>query len=362
MTETRAEGLPAPPEKNARVMRLGLVGLIVAGVAGSFAAAAGWLSPHALTPSRIVDAFERANGSHPGFRRNHAKGVGVTGYFESNGSGAALSKAEVFKGGRVPVIGRFALPGGMPFVADTAASVRSLAVQFNLPNGEQWRTGMNDIPVFPVNTPEAFYEQLVASAPDPATHKPDPQKMSVFLAQNPSAAKALQLLKARPKTSGFESSTYNSLNAFRFTNEAGTTTFVRWALVPKDVASGPEPANTGPNYLFDDLIARVRTAPLTWSLVVTIAAAEDAPSDATIPWPAERQHVDVGTLTIDHVESEETSAARDINFDPLVLPAGIEPSDDPLLSARSAAYSESFRRRTSERKEPSAITSAEAAK
>ena len=47
----------------------------------------------------------------------------------------------------------------------------------------------------------------------------------------------------------------------------------------------------------------------------------------------------MGTLTLDSVESDDTSPARDINFDPLVLPAGIAPSDDPLLSARSAVYS-----------------------
>jgi catalase len=66
--------------------------------------------------------------------------------------------------------------------------------------------------------------------------------------------------------------------------------------------------------------------------------------------------VDVGTLTLDHVESEETSPARDINFDPLVLPEGMAPSDDPLLSARSAVYSQSFTRRASEEKLPSAVT------
>jgi catalase len=63
-------------------------------------------------------------------------------------------------------------------------------------------------------------------------------------------------------------------------------------------------------------------------------------------------------LTIDHVESEDTSPTRDINFDPLILPAGITASDDPLLSARSAAYSQSFTRREGERKQPSAISSA----
>jgi catalase len=66
--------------------------------------------------------------------------------------------------------------------------------------------------------------------------------------------------------------------------------------------------------------------------------------------------VDVGTLTLDRVDSDDTSAARDINFDPLVLPAGIAPSDDPLLSARSAVYSRSFTRRAGETKQPSAIT------
>src|SRR5438874_12544015 len=74
---------------------------------------------------------------------------------------------------------------------------------------------------------------------------------------------------------------------------------------------------------------------------------------------AGREQVDVGTLTLDRVESDDTSAARDINFDPLVLPAGIAPSDDPLLSARSAVYSQSFTRRAGETRQPSPVTPAE---
>jgi catalase len=60
--------------------------------------------------------------------------------------------------------------------------------------------------------------------------------------------------------------------------------------------------------------------------------------DATLPWPLDRQQVDAGTLTIDRVESDDTSPARDINFDPLALPNGIAASDDPLLSARSDVF------------------------
>src|SRR6476661_4094908 len=99
---------------------------IIAAMAGLFLYAGGWLTPSALTPSRIIDAFEQVNGPHPGFRRNHAKGVCFTGYFDSNGEGAALSKASIFSPGRVPAIGRFALAGGQPYQADAPHTVRSM--------------------------------------------------------------------------------------------------------------------------------------------------------------------------------------------------------------------------------------------
>jgi catalase len=62
-------------------------------------------------------------------------------------------------------------------------------------------------------------------------------------------------------------------------------------------------------------------------------------------------------LTLNEVEAEAPGNCRDINFDPLVLPVGIAPSDDPLLSARSAVYSQSFTRRAGEKKEASAVSS-----
>jgi hypothetical protein len=48
-----------------------------------------------------------------------------------------------------------------------------MALSFRPRDAEEWRTGMNDIPVFAVRTAEAFNEQLLASKPDPATGKPD---------------------------------------------------------------------------------------------------------------------------------------------------------------------------------------------
>jgi catalase len=39
---------------------------------------------------------------------------------------------------------------------------------------------MNNIPVFPVNSAQGFYDQLRASKPDPATGKPDPAAMRLL--------------------------------------------------------------------------------------------------------------------------------------------------------------------------------------
>jgi catalase len=178
---------------------------------------------------------------------NHAKGVCVSGYFDSNGSGAALPKASVFLPGRVPVIGRFAQAGGQPYAADAPHTVRSMAILFQLPDGEERRTGMNNIPVFIVNSALGFYDQLLASAPDPATGKPTPEKMKSFLAEHPESAKALQLIRGNPVSSGFANSTFNSLNAFRFINASGVVLPVRWSMVsvqPFEPVNAADPGST----------------------------------------------------------------------------------------------------------------------
>jgi catalase len=353
---------PAPLPGPVLFTRLAVIGAVLAIIAVLFLYAGGWLTPHALTPAAIVNTFERLNGEHPGFRRNHAKGVCITGYFESNGNGQELSKAELFRPGRVPIVGRFALAGGMPDAADTPHTVRSLAILFKQPDGEEWRTGMINIPVFLVNTPEDFHNFLVVSSPDPRTGKVDQEAMNSFLAKHPETAAALKVVGGHPFSSGFADSPYYGLNAFRFVNAKGDSTPVRWWIKPDQAFDADNSAPTDKNYLFDALITQMHSAPLHWHLIVTVGQPGDPTAEAASSWPADRRQIDVGTLTIDNIESEDTSPTRDINFDPLVLPAGISPSDDPLLSARSATYSQSFRRREGEHKSPSAVSTEEVQK
>ena len=77
--ETRA-GVARPRlSKAGTLARFTLIGVALAAVAGTFAYLGGWRTPSELTPARFADAFEQIDGTHPGFRRNHAKGLGVSG-------------------------------------------------------------------------------------------------------------------------------------------------------------------------------------------------------------------------------------------------------------------------------------------
>jgi catalase len=344
------------------LVRLGAIGILLLALMFALAYTGGLLTPGRPTPARFMAAFRDVDGAHPGFRRNHAKGVCVTGWFDAAAEIGAFSKAAILHQQHVPVVARFAEAGGMPFLGDKPENVRSLAVRFIPGDGTEWRTGMNDIPVFVFNSAQGFYDQLLASRRDPATGQADPAVMQAFLQHHPETARALGQLKARAVSSGFANDTYNSLNAFRLENDQGTQTTVRWAAVPVDPFQPGEPPSTSADkdYLFKELLRRLQQGPLKWHLVFAIAEAGDNSADATVAWPETRRHVEGGLLTLETPYAEDNGPCTDITYDPLVLPTGIAGSDDPLLSARSAVYARSLTLRDREKqlRPASAITPA----
>jgi catalase len=340
--------------RNALAGLAAVTGVMTVGAAG-LAEASGWLSAPRLTAARFTDRFEQVYGRHSGFRRNHAKGLAATGYFTSSAAGVEVSRAAVFDHGTVPVIARFSMSGGVPDAADKPATVRGLAILFRLPNGQQWRTAMVNLPVFPDSTPEGFYERILASKPDPATGQPNPRAMTAFLARHPETAAAMKVIKNSPPSSRFADSTFRGLNAFIATNHGGASVPIRWTAVPVDPATEPAKGSGGADDLFDTLIDRVRRGPVSWRLMLTVAEPGDPTHDATLAWPAHRRTIEAGVITIDRVHTESADNARDVNFDPLVLPDGLGPSDDPLPRARSAVYARSFARRSREPKSPSEV-------
>ncbi|MBW8369094.1 MAG: catalase family peroxidase [Arenimonas sp.] len=343
----------APLTPRAKVLRLGAIAAGLGFAAFALAFTAGWLPSRALSPSVIVNTQE-SGGIHAGFRRAHAKGLCVAGTFTSNGGLAGLSSAGVFGVGSVPVIGRLSTAGANPTAPDASSPVRSLALQFALPGGQQWRTAMNTPPVLPVGTPEKFHRQLQALAPDPATGKPDPARIAAFFAAHPESAEFRAWQAGNKPSSSFATTRYHSINAFVLVAPDGQRQAVRWAMVPDAM---PEPLGAGPHEpdsLQREFAARVGSAPVRWAMEFTLAGPGDATADATRAWPESRQRIVAGVLEITEASEQETSACNGINFDPLVLPRGIEASDDPILAARSAAYAESLRRRAREHRQEAA--------
>lgn len=325
------------------------IALIVASAALAFAWTAGWLTPGRLTPQRFTDAIEAANGQvYRGFRRAHAKGVCVAGYFEGNGQGTALSSARIFAPVRTPFVGRLSIGGGSPYGLDGKARVRSIALELNSDDGQQWRMAMNSFPFFGVSSVQAFHEQTVANTPDPATGKPDPARQAAFARAHPEFARFAAWAATAPWPTSWANTTFNGVNAFRFINRAGEVRNVRWSMQPHAPFAAMTPEQrvaADGDLLGEDLRARLARGLLRWDMVVTVAQPGDPVADPSQSWPEDRPHVTVGSVVIESSTPQATGACRDINYDPLVLPTGVQGSDDPILAARSAVYSVSFNRR-----------------
>ncbi|HTN41305.1 MAG TPA: catalase family peroxidase [Asticcacaulis sp.] len=324
-------------------------------MAGGFAFAAGWIGPHRQSGADIANALEYNGGKHEGYRRAHAKGLCLTGYFEASGAAASLSKAQVFATGRYPVSGRFSVAGGNPLASDGRNVFHSMALVIRTPDGLEWRTAMDHTPVFPVSTPADFASFQIATRPDPTTGKPDPQKVAAFVATHPETRAFQAYMKTAPLPDSFANGTYYSINAFRLIDKAGNSRTVRWRFVPDAAFSAlnKQKLDALPkNYLFDEMQTRVKRAPATWRLVLTLASREDNTRDANALWPDTRRQITAGKLTVTSVSPEADAPCRDVNFAPTILPAGMAISDDPLLAARAATYASSFTRRALEGSKP----------
>jgi catalase len=324
---------------------LALIGVVVAVSAAAFAYTAGWFSPERLTPKRLVEALAPASGPSLGHRRNHAKGICFTGEFDANGAGVELSRAQVFVRGQYPVIGRFNLATADANAPDATVRVRGLGVQISTPDGEQWRSAMIDAPVFPASTPQAFYELLLAA------QSKAPDAMTKYALAHPEIAAFGVWAKTAPWTSSYAQDRFNGLDSFIFVDNAGARHAVRWSLLPAAqlVPIAPDDlAKRGSDFLEQEIAQRVASGPQRWTMVVTIANADDQTADPAKAWPADRRTVEVGTLVVQKIEAERDGPCRDINFDPTVLPTGIQVSDDPFPAARSSAYRVSYDLRSAE--------------
>ncbi len=324
---------------------------------GFLAWSAGLLTPASISPSHFMQRFHNAGAPNTGFRRAHAKGMCVTGWFDPSPEGRALSHAGVFKGEHLPVIGRFSLAPPLPYLPDNPNIARSLALQIRTPSGDDWRMALVDMPLQSMRDIADAYAFFKAARLDPVTHKPDPEAVKAYAAQRPWLNTAFEQAKAHQQPSDLTNDTYNSLDSFILTNDAGKKTAVRWAVQAKEPFRPAEGsgANDG-NYLFKRLVQTLDERPLSWDIVATIAREGDPVNDPSQPWNDADQKVTVGTVTFTKAYSEDENPCGPMVFDPTILPEGISVSQDPLLALRASVYMKSYATRSAEHKTPSMVT------
>jgi catalase len=249
------------------------------------------------------------------------------------------------------VVARFSVGGGNPKATDKGRSVRGLAVQFTLPNGEQWQMANISAPVFFVARPDQFAPFLQVRTPDPATGKPDGDKLKAFNEANPETLRQAAYLAKAPVPASYGTVNYWSTHAFELVGPRGVSQFARWQFVPEAGILGltDDQMKTLPDeFLADELRQRVASGPVTFSFQFQLAEVGDTLTDPSQAWPETRKLVTAGRLVIDRVEPGAGGACDRMTFNPLVLPKGIKASADPVLQARAAPYALSLGRRLGE--------------
>ncbi|MBS0510027.1 MAG: catalase family peroxidase [Proteobacteria bacterium] len=301
-----------------------------------------------ISAPQVVEAIEGAFGVTPGARRNHTKGTCAVGEFVGTRDAAKYSRSALFSGNPVPVVARFSLSGGNPEVPDTARSGRGMALEFRLPDGQLHHITMLNTPMFGAATPRTFFDLMQALRLDPLTRKPDPEKLKAFKASHPDSLAQADFLAANNPPVSYANSSFWGIHTFKFVDGQNRVTPVRWQFVPQDGEkrlSDDELKTAGANFLEHALIDRTRRAPVRWDMIVSLGRPGDVEDDPTVQWPADRQRIKAGTLTITAAEPQKGAACEPINFDPMVMADGIEASDDPVLRFRSPAYAVSFGKR-----------------
>jgi catalase len=284
----------------------------------------------------VVDAINEISGRHPGHRSAHAKGTVLSGTF--TGSGTDLTTAPHLQGEPVRVTARFSNGGGDPNIPDYAREGRGLAVKFYLADGGKTDIVALTLPCFFVRTPEDFLSFTQA--------RKDPEKlMPDWLGAHPEALTAIQAALGANPPESYATCAYNSIHSYRWIGADGESRFVRYRWEPEagESSLAPDEAKArGRDYLQEEILARGDSA---FRLVAVIATEEDAVDDPTVPWPEERERVEVGRLVLTGPELERERDGDILVMDPTRVTDGIELSGDPILRFRGPAYSVSVERR-----------------
>jgi catalase len=220
-----------------------------------------------------------------------------------------------------------------------------MAIRFELPGGEQVDIVAMSHNGFVVSTGEELLAlQKAVVATDPA--KPHPWPVEAFLSTHPLALKFVQENRVMPAS--FANESFFANDALVFVNRAGVRQPGRFKIIPvAGIAhlSETEAKTKSPDFLVEDLKAKVAASPVKFRLIVQLPNAGDVTADPSLVWPEDRKSIEVGTISIASIAADSEAAEKALAFDPVNLTEGIELSDDPLPALRSKVYALSVKSR-----------------
>lgn len=319
---------------------------------GAFALAALLGAPPAgaqPSPEEIVNAFEGVLGPVRTHRPSHPKGICASGHFMATPEGTRLSVAPVFSGQRVTTTIRFGVAGANPQADDRARSTRGLGIRFETAAGDVWDTASISAPIFGAPTPEIFVANLQVRAPDPATGRPNAERIAAFVAANPSVGFQGRWLAATLPPASWGTTPYWGVNAFRFQGQDGQVRHARWVFEPRAGVARLTEAQMQSlprDFLADEIRQRLTQGPVEFDMVLQFAAPGDDLVNPTVAWPEDRPRAVVGRLTVTAIAAAAGGPCDPMSFLTLDQEPGISFSDDPTLHVRAGSYAVSLSRRT----------------
>jgi len=307
-------------------------------------------------PERVTRTLRNMQdnvGYAPGFRRAHARGVAFRGSFTASAEAAALTIAPHMQGDPIALVVRFSNGAGDPNspdkTSDRKGAVMGLAVRFELPGGGTSEWAALNIADFPARVPDDF-TALAGAQKKNRKGKPNPLRIALFVLTHHRAFPGLKAILGVVTAQSFATQTYNGLHAYHLVDAGGNRRAFRYRWVPLTGVQGITPAEDEQlprQFLISEIEQRVAREPVAWDLVFQLAEPGDPTDDMTKHWPDTRPTVTAGRLVVDALHEDQGKVERSM-FDPTLVPAGIELSDDPVLHFRSEIYIESQKRRLAE--------------
>lgn len=288
----------------------------------------------------------------------HARGYGAHGYLETTESLADVTKADIFQrvGEKTEAFVRFSTVAGSKGSFDLARDVRGFAVKLYTKEGN-WDLVGNNIPVFFIQDAIKFPD--IIHSVKPAPDRAFPQAQSAhdnfwdFISLTPESMHMIMwVMSDRAIPRSFRFMEGFGVHTFRFVNEEGESTFVKFHWKPKlglqSVTWNEAVKINGadPDFHRRDLWDAITQGNFPeWELGVQLFDQEFADSfdfdvlDPTKIIPEEIIPVRViGRLVLDRVVDNFFAETEQVAFMTQNVPPGIDFSNDPLLQGRNFSY------------------------